>query len=169
MIVNFHDLQMEPGGKLRQPVLFKFFAAVICGKVLRHSYRKRTIAITCIDYGKSLTILDDGITQVKECKAYSLEYELNYKTVSAISHTSFPQKLTLDAQKAAACKAQHVIPFYKAEKVVTAFLIAEAVVDIECAAVAGDNLILIVHLYDKFFAVSEDHDWCADLSGERVL
>ncbi len=35
----------------------KFFAAVICGKVLRHSYRKRTIAITCIDYGKSLTIL----------------------------------------------------------------------------------------------------------------
>lgn len=127
MIVNFHDLQMEPGGKLRQPVLFlkTMTGAPICPVSgyydLQAEFRFNDVSeisfsvprqymdgdrlsdnpcfeklsgmrtVTMEPYGTFIlvnpTVKDDGITQVKECKAYSLEYELNYKTVSAISGT----------------------------------------------------------------------------------
>lgn len=127
MIVNFHDLQMEAGGKLRQPVLFlkTMTGAPICPVTgyydLQAEFRFNDVSeisfsvprqymdgdrlldnpcfeklsgmrtVTMEPYGTFIlvnpTVKDDGITQVKACKAYSLEYELNYKTVSAISGT----------------------------------------------------------------------------------
>lgn len=127
MIVNFHDLQMEADGKLRQPVLFlkTMTGMPICPVSgyfdLQAEFRFNDVSeisfsvarqymdgdrlldnpcfeklsgmrtVTMEPYGTFIlvnpSVKDDGIMQVKECKGYSLEYELNYKTVSAISGT----------------------------------------------------------------------------------